>query len=463
MQAEHMRLCGGTFFQLILQGVRQRLKARDRFAGGSDNLKDTDVLIGLIRVAQEDYQDPAISTFSQNTSAYKSCELSHGTYLPFEDEAFISAFDNRIKNEYSTALMAMSRFVDTFIDTGATEKHIRLVKALLELVETDNSIANTDSFYVRQNGSSSDKATIKDMTDVCLPAFLLGIWHFIVLNRKDNSIGRDTFESWHEKPAVKGAKWIYNGHIGTGITRVITITEHLQTSITDNNNFETTEIKFPENSRKDIVDDYLRKGNAKNLIELFEDAIDKYQIDKFVDSDYTTMPLYCNVFTEVNSFIAYMRDEFRSFRRKRDLTLENCITFVSILEKYSFYLDTKMITDDGEKLYWLQNLDWATVYKELQNYRQNLEKLYNRITNGRSLSVYGFPAFGDEDNADLQNEFTTTKKDRQSDRFTDDSTSKTTNQVIDNPIIFNQHGNNNVQIAHVETLTINNDREEAKE
>lgn len=224
MQAEYLRLCGGTFFLLILQGIRQRLKARDRFAGGSDNLKDTDVLIGLIRVAQEDYQDPALSTFSQNTSAYKACELSHGTYLPFSDETFISMFDTRVKNEYATALMAMSKFIDAFIDTGVKEKHIRLVKALMELIEADESITNTDPFYVNQDGSRSNKAAMKAMTDVCLPAFLLGVWHFIVLNRKDNSIGRGTFESWHEKPSVKGAKWVYNGHIGTGITRAINIT-----------------------------------------------------------------------------------------------------------------------------------------------------------------------------------------------------------------------------------------------
>jgi len=34
------------------------------------------------------------------------------------------------------------------------------------------------------------------MYKVCLPAFLLGVWHFIVVNRKDNKIGQDTYDIW---------------------------------------------------------------------------------------------------------------------------------------------------------------------------------------------------------------------------------------------------------------------------
>jgi len=218
------RLCGGTFFLLLLQAIKQRSKARDRLEGGSDGLKDTDVLIGLIRVAQPDYIAPAPPTFKQNTSSYKACEISNGTYLPFADGAFISAFDSSIKINYPTALTAMSGFVNSLIDTGSTGKHIKLIRALLELVETDQSIANADMFYVSQDGIPMKKSALCAMTDIYLPAFLLGLWHFIVQNRNDNTIGRVTFEAWHEKPNIKGQKWVYVGRIGEGVSRAINIT-----------------------------------------------------------------------------------------------------------------------------------------------------------------------------------------------------------------------------------------------
>lgn len=47
-------LCGGILFSLILQARKTRTKARDRFNSGSDGLKDTDVMMGLVEVVTGD-------------------------------------------------------------------------------------------------------------------------------------------------------------------------------------------------------------------------------------------------------------------------------------------------------------------------------------------------------------------------------------------------------------------------
>ena len=49
---DYPRLCGGTFFILVLQALRQRMKAREHYKGESDGLKDPNVLVGLIKVTQ---------------------------------------------------------------------------------------------------------------------------------------------------------------------------------------------------------------------------------------------------------------------------------------------------------------------------------------------------------------------------------------------------------------------------
>jgi hypothetical protein len=220
------RLCGGTFFILILQARRQRSKARDRYQGGNDGLADTNVLTGLIRVAQPHYPTPSTSTFRHNTSEYKACQISHSSYLPFNDQTFKDGFDRQIKTDYSKAVESMSDFANKYIDRENTEKIKRLIKALLEVIEKDRSIADTDRFYWDSHKEAVTKAAILRMTDICLQPFLLAVWHYIVMNRQDNTIGRTTFEMWHKAPEVRGRPWNFISNVGNGIERLLHITIH---------------------------------------------------------------------------------------------------------------------------------------------------------------------------------------------------------------------------------------------
>ena len=51
---DYPRLCGGTFFTLVLQDLRQRMKAREHYKGDRDGLTDPEVLMGLIKVINPD-------------------------------------------------------------------------------------------------------------------------------------------------------------------------------------------------------------------------------------------------------------------------------------------------------------------------------------------------------------------------------------------------------------------------
>lgn len=221
--SEYPRLCGGTFFTLLLQARKQRTKAREHRQGERDGLSDTDMLVGLIKVLYPDYTEPTpstIGTFKTNTSDFKACRISNGTYLPFEDTA---AFDSRVKNRYASPLRGMCDFVDKFIDVGTSaEKDMRLVRALLELIEADQSIDNEQMLYVRKNGSAMIKASLCDEVSICLPAFLLGVWHFVLVNRKENTVGRATYDMWC--PPNGNAERKYIGNMGDDVARTISVT-----------------------------------------------------------------------------------------------------------------------------------------------------------------------------------------------------------------------------------------------
>lgn len=210
------RLCGGTFFTLVLQALKQRIKAREHYNGEKDGLSNPEVLTGLIKVINPDYQVPKDGLNKGKTNDYKSCKTSDGMYLPFGDTPEISAFDSRVKTTYQEALKPMAAFIEEFLDTGiAVRKHEILVKALVDLIRKDQSISEQDEFFIGENGEKIKKAALCDLTEVCLPSFLLGVWHYAVVSRKDNSVGKATYNAWC--PSQGGGKRNYVANMGEGV------------------------------------------------------------------------------------------------------------------------------------------------------------------------------------------------------------------------------------------------------
>lgn len=220
---ENLRLCGGTFFTLLIQARRQRIKLREHRKGERDRLSDVEMLIGLIKVLKPDYIEPTNlikGTFKTKTYEFKACKISDTPYMSLSDTA---AFDNRVKKNYSAPLKAMFEFADKYIEMGtSTGKDIRLVRALLELIAADGSIADEQAFYICEDGSEITKAGILKISNICLQPFLLGIWHFVLVNRKDNTVGEAAYNTWC--PPRGGGERKYIGKMGDGIERDINVT-----------------------------------------------------------------------------------------------------------------------------------------------------------------------------------------------------------------------------------------------
>ena len=213
---EYPRLCGGTFMTLVIQALLQRKKAREHYKGESDKLNDPDVLVGLITVINPDYEDPGKAVLKTKANDYKSCKLSTGQYLPFGDKLAIGVFDQRVRNNYLAARNDMCIFVDSFIETGTKlQKDVRLVKALIDLIEQDDSINDSVEFMVGENGDAVRKDQLRNQKRVCLPSFLIGVWHYVVVNRRDNSVGRKTYDVWCP-PNGRGPRK-YTAHMGEGL------------------------------------------------------------------------------------------------------------------------------------------------------------------------------------------------------------------------------------------------------
>ena len=230
------RLCGGTFFTLTLQALKQRMGAREHYDGDCDGMTDPEVLMGLFKVVNPDFQELDKKLLKGAADSFKSCKAKTSVYLPFGDTQEIRAFDKRMKTQYTEALHDMEAFVDTFIDTGEkVGKHINLVRALADLVLQDDEIKPPlDEFYITPDGQITKKAAFSGLEEIYLPAFILGVWHYAVAVRKDNTLGDDTYNHWC--PSAGGAKRIYRGNMGEGVLegiRVITVKQQSPSSNAD--------------------------------------------------------------------------------------------------------------------------------------------------------------------------------------------------------------------------------------
>lgn len=238
---EYPRLCGGTFFTLVLQALRQRMNAREHYDGDSDGLSDPEVLVGLIKVINPAYSDPGKEKLKTIANNYKQGGNSHSAYFPFHDDQVINAFDQTVRTDYQAALNGMIRFVNQFLDLSEpVHKDVNLVRALVDLIQQDQSIDAETDFYIGQNGEKKKKAALGDLKEVCLPSFLLGVWHYVVVNRQDNSIGKKTYDVWC--PSAGGGQRKYTAHMGEGILDDLTINyaDIVEKAETDAEPVETT-------------------------------------------------------------------------------------------------------------------------------------------------------------------------------------------------------------------------------
>lgn len=191
-------LCGGVFLTYLMGARKPRAGVREHYNGETDGLSDPELLEDLIKVICPTLINPPASTFKQNTSAYKNCTKSSGTYLPFvKDSAEVRSFDDCVHNNYTTALSRMVAFTDKYLEIGTeTKKDEYLIKALVEVIKNDAEILTDAEFYIDENGTASTKDEIIHAEVLCFQSFLVGVWHYILLHRPDNTLGRNTIDNW---------------------------------------------------------------------------------------------------------------------------------------------------------------------------------------------------------------------------------------------------------------------------
>lgn len=189
--ANHPCLCVGTFFSLILEGMPNSGKKRK---GENANYA---IMENLLKVMSPEFKWESDSDKSTVTSKLKSCK-TYGDITPLTDKICIDSFDQLVKGDYPAALERMVAFTKKYM---SNEKKDWLASALIELVNMDDLLGK-NIFFATENGDGVLTDSLTDKVHYLEP-LLLGIWHHIVVNCCDNTVGENIISSWYEEKADK--------------------------------------------------------------------------------------------------------------------------------------------------------------------------------------------------------------------------------------------------------------------
>ena len=210
-------LCGGTFLTQLLRVTKRTTTPTDHKNGQKESLPEREVfrrLLSIYRLGK--FSVGAGDSIKTYASQFKSCQDSLTVFTGFADNDYRTEFDRDVRSGKSTALYKMSEFVKECIDVKKNGE--QLVRCLLGTIKGDKTIKATDGFFILLNGCTMSKQDILNTDKFYIEPFLLGVWHYIIMNRAEkNELGSDTYKSWYPSRAN------YRGTVGSDITMDIDV------------------------------------------------------------------------------------------------------------------------------------------------------------------------------------------------------------------------------------------------
>jgi hypothetical protein len=221
------KLCGGTFFILISNARKQMPSKGEMYIGKKSGITEPETLMSLARIVTPDIEEPTSlenKSMRDGTSDFKACRGWGWRQFLLGDMAAKKSFDERMKNDYQGCLAQMTEFTNKYLDLRTdTHKDVFLVKALLELLDADGTIDGDTKFYAEKSGETITKDELLGQSTICLESFLLGLWHYCIVEVKKNSIGQETYKEWCP-PTEGNNERPYEAAIGENSNRELKLT-----------------------------------------------------------------------------------------------------------------------------------------------------------------------------------------------------------------------------------------------
>lgn len=231
-------LCGGTFFTQVYRSRKGKKTANEHAKGQKESLSEPELFRRLISIYQLTDFRPEINTLKSYTTFFKRCQQNQDNFIGLDDYDKRRNFGEDIQKENSKAFSAMVQFIRDYIDESLYKQ---LARNLLGLIQEDSSIPTNEKFFIWLKWV--EKQSLITRTEINLPDLLLGIWHYIAINRSNENIkGADTYHSWYPVNPKE-----YKGRVGADIKQELQVTcsntshQSASASVLDGENNQSSE------------------------------------------------------------------------------------------------------------------------------------------------------------------------------------------------------------------------------
>ena len=212
----------------MISNARKQMPSKgEMYTGKKSGITEPETLMSLARIVTPDIEEPTSlenKSMRDGTSDFKACRGWGWRQFLLGDMAAKKSFDERMKNDYQGCLAQMTEFTNKYLDLRTdTHKDVFLVKALLELLDADGTIDGDTKFYTEKSGETITKDELLGQSTICLESFLLGLWHYCIVEVKKNSIGQETYKEWCP-PTEGNNERPYEAAIGENSNRELKLT-----------------------------------------------------------------------------------------------------------------------------------------------------------------------------------------------------------------------------------------------
>lgn len=247
MEHNNFKLCGGTLFALLTNAKLTKKKSTLQRKGYSQE----ELMLDLVRIYYPSVQFG--DSFKKDTNNFKRCIIDDCSSFSFTNQELINSFDNELKANYSLKMQQMSELLNHFFDLKNEPVLNKLVRSILELIEKDDSIGKNAKFYVLPNGSSITKLDMLLRDAFNLSSFILGVFHYVIVNKINNRLGLQTYETWYTSPG-SNKKHDFTSNIGDNYKTI--------SLVTDAENIEATNEEVAEETEQPSLDGIIYETNS---------------------------------------------------------------------------------------------------------------------------------------------------------------------------------------------------------
>lgn len=190
-------LTANIFYQLLLGSMKNKRLFSDNHKGNTNKLTephmfyDLNVLIETSKNKLGNFEvlhsgGKLQGSYKNAASKFKSGKFTSAKsmiYL-FNDKEIVAEFDRQVKHNYSKALKKAIEFARRYFDTVKSSQNNTLVQKTIYLILHDDSIAESQEFYICSDGSTKTKFDLRNIVEIEFEPFLLGVWHYLIASQR---------------------------------------------------------------------------------------------------------------------------------------------------------------------------------------------------------------------------------------------------------------------------------------